>query len=473
MPKLYLNGWQAFEELIGSRTALYIVYAMAALIVFGWIVICFKQAKGLANHHNAVGLRNLESFMRAADPTVKQTDELFGAITKNKNDIAMLFLVYCRIYDNFNNIKYYLNYKTYKKLDKRRKPWAFTSVIAVVLLVTLAVSILHFDIKGLTNLESVLIAVAAPIGLLLVWLLCLMLAVLKYKMYWIEFENLFRKVHEISGTFFISQSEYYDEFAANILNIEPTKSSIKRRIERMIAKTDPNEKFNVRPYAARPPKPEEERQQQPASHNMPEAKNFQQMPVMPTAMPMMPGVRVLKPHPETEAYMQAQAQITQQLMQMMMQQSLQQAQVMQRALTSQQALANSVVQQNILAMRLEAQQAALKRPDFGKYTPPWMTEGLGVDENARKSDEEEQELAAPAKDQSTNTTATAEVAPPPKPKNAELVERLKRAFEFLSPPPKESPSEPDPIFPAPGRDKKNIEKRLGQFFTGTVYVYDE
>jgi len=502
MPKLYLNALQAFDDFTSS-IVLYVVYAFAALVVLLWIAICLKQARGLPNHRNAAALRGLEGFMRTVDSSTKQTDELFAILTKNKNDIVMLFLAYCRMYDDFNNIRHYLNYRTFKKINKKQKPWGFTSIVAVTLLITLAVSLSHFI--GLENItrsasgEKILQAVAVPVGLLIVWLLCLMLVVLKFKMYWLEFENLFRKVSEVSGTFFANQAAYYEEFSANILNIEPTNSGIRRRIERMISKTDPNEQFNVRPYAARK-KPGEEPQEQQGQQgqNMPGMRNFQQMPVMPT-MPVMPGVRVLKPHPETEAYMQAQAQITQQLMQMMMQQSLQQTQVVQNALTSQQALASSVVQQNIMAMRLEAQQAALKRPDFGKYTPPWMMEGL---ENAESLKTEgavkKRGSDIPPKVQGAEEAVTieadgtaAEIQPdaaagpaaqatqpasaePVKPKNAELVERLKRAFEFLSPPKQENASsEPDPVFAPPGRDQTNIEKRLGQFFSGTVYVYDE
>lgn len=503
MPSLYLNGIKAFDDLGARSGVLYFFYALAGIIVFLWIIISFSKSKGLVNHHNAVAVRALVNFLRTVDYDTKQTGELFTVITKNKNDISMLFYLYCRIHTNFAFIEHYLNYKAYKHVNKKKKPWGFTPVVAVAILITLVFSISYF--VGIQyfldmdmNMSDLLLALAFPLALFLVWLMFRVLILMKYKMYWIEFENKFRKVNVMCKSFFKSQEQYFDEFADNILDKLVPTGGTKRRIERIIAMTDPDEIDSMQPYPfERKPKKAkvvENDDAPPRTASIPPAAAYQAPPRMPEMQGMMPrGTQVMKPHPETEAYLHAQTQITQQLMQMMMQQSMQQSQVVQRALTSQQALANSVVQQNIMAMRLEAQQASLLRPDLAKrlaeqsYAWPGdnrrnvehvMDEDIKVtDKSTGSSTEVKPDIVDIEIKQEVKETIIEVEEEKPKPKKAEpkkdeLILKLTEAFAMLSPPQRTS-SESDPVFVAPARDRTNVEKRLSEFFTATVYVYDD
>ena len=486
---------------ITSQTVIFIVYGAAFFVVLMWVVVSLSQSRGLANHPGSVCMRALVNFVRTADRTAKQTDELYGVLTRNKNDIVMLFFMYCRMYGNFKSIQYYLNYRSYKMINKKQKPWGFSVLIIVTLVATFMFSY-SFFVGFRTPIEtadasSILLAAACPLGLLLMWLSFLVLILMKYKMYWVEFENMFRKVNELSYDFFATQEAYYDEFADNILKLTPM-GGIKRRIERIIARTDPEE-LSARAYTsfARPNKKAAAENGETTDPNAAAVPNAAGMPTMPDMKNFPGGVRIVKPHPETEAYLQAHAQITQQLMQMMMQQSMQQTQIVQRALTSQQALANSVVQQNIMAMRLENQQTALRRPDFGKMPAdaafPWaanpFTDGKGMPDSdgaIQKQPQAAQEIKPDAveildgpKPGEDITIEAAEIkpesasTPPAKTKEDKLLfKKLQAAFEMLSPPPDEN-AEPDPVFIAPDREQLNIEKRLGEFFSAKVYVYDE
>lgn len=504
MPSLYLNGIKAFDDLGARAGVLYFFYALAGIVVFLWIIISFSKSKGLINHRNAVALRALVNFLRTVDYDTKQTGELFTVITKNKNDISMLFYLYCRIHTNFAFIEHYLNYRAYKHVNRKKKPWGFTPVVVVAILITLIFSISYFvGIKYFLdmdmNMSDLMLALAFPLALFLVWLMFRVLILMKYKMYWIEFENKFRKVNVMCKSFFKSQEQYFDEFADNILDKLVPDGGTKRRIERIIAMTDPDEIDSMLPYSfERKPKKvkvAENEDALPRAAAVPSAAAYQTaIPRMPEMQGMIPrGTQVMKPHPETEAYLHAQTQITQQLMQMMMQQSMQQSQVVQRALTSQQALANSVVQQNIMAMRLEAQQASLLRPDLAKrlaeqsYT--WsgdnrrsvehvvdgdikVAEKSVVPDAAVKPDIVDVEIKQETKETIVEVEVEKSKTKKNEPKKDELIAKLTEAFAMLSPPQKAS-SESDPVFIAPSRDRTNVEKRLSEFFTATVYVYDD
>jgi len=509
MSKLYLGVFEWIDD-ISSRVNIYIVYAAALAVVLFWIFVSMSRSRGLVDNSNAVCVRNIVTFMRTAERDKKQTDELFGILTKSKNDIVMLFHLYCRMYGNFKSIAYYLNYRTYKMINRKHKPWRYSIIVAIAALVSFVFSYSHF--VGFrypfasAEVSAVLLSIACPVGLILLWLMILVTILLKYKMYWVEFENMFRKISELSTDFFATQEAYYDEFAENILKLAPV-GGVKRRIERIIARTD-TEDLTALLYTSHPGK-----KGAADGENGGEAAvgpDGQPLPTVPGGakgqLPMMPGVRILKPHPETEAYLQAHAQITQQLMQMMMQQSMQQTQIVHRALTSQQALASSVVQQNIMAIRLETQQNALQRPNFGKLpadfayannpftagkdmpmdgTAPQQQSGVpqdiqgvakivddgqvtveGVD-GAKPSQAADAVVEIEGEDKSAAAAAQKTKG------NEALMQKLKAAFESLSPPDDDAAKEPDPVFPVPDRELTNVEKRLAQFFTAKVYVYGD
>jgi hypothetical protein len=177
---------------------------------------------------------------------------------------------------------------------------------------------------------------------------------------------------------------------------------------------------------------------------------------------------------------------------------MQQSQVVQRALSSQQALANSVVQQNIMAMRLEAQQTSLMRPDVAKrlneQTYVWPTNKPTVETN-REDDVRVKADKVTGATPSTSTPSTGEVettsaketvsetevvvvvpeqqeaTQQPQVKKGKVSGALLKAFEQLSPPQKTG-GEPDPVFVAPSREATNVEKRLEQFFSAKVHIYD-
>ena len=551
------NVLQTFDDLGAHVSVLYFFYALAFVIIFLWIIISFSKSKGLVNHRNAVALRGLVNFLRSADHEQKQINELVDSVTKTPNDVSMLFYMYCRIHNSFGFIEHYLNYKAYKYINKKKKPWGFSFVVMLSVIVTLAFSISYFVGIGFLldmdmEMTDLLMSIAFPLALFLVWLMFRLLILMKYKMYWVEFENKFRKVHVMCKPFFNSQEKYYEEFSDIILAKLSPHGGTKRRIERIIMITDPDEVMDLPGDTSRKSKKAKDLEEAEANDNINQPQDqmlnpqfnspfnqplnqtpfqtlnhplpFTQMPMhhghrFPQHPPMSQtprGMHVLKPHPETEAYLQAQSQITQQLMQMMMQQSMQQSQVVQRALTSQQALANSVVQQNIMAMRLEAQQASLHRPDVATRIAEQTYAAWDQTRDnmmRRPPPVQEEEVAEPVKKStaskattndivddiviekvaSTETIVEAQVIdempaapgmqggnaqeqpqqPPQPPKPPEFdVNKLVEAFSMLSPP-ISMDDEPDPIFVAPDREKTNVEKRLEEFFTASVCVYDD
>jgi len=523
MPTLYLGSSiiSDFDSLTAQTGVIWAVYGFAVLVVLSWIIVSMRKSRGLISHRNAVTLRGVVNFLRTADPKEKQIEDLMAEITKARNDVAMLFYMYCRIHSNFKFIDSYLTYRVYKRINRKRKPWGFTTVVITSLLIALVFSISYWyhGYDALINqpfdLPIFLLGFIVPVGLFVIWFVIRLFILMKYKMYWVEFENKFKKVSELSRDFFASQEDYYEEFSEIVLaTLAPTGATM-RRIEKIIARTDVSAFEGKATKAKKAKKPEDAKAKDkdvekdsdendqanqqggfgypagmPPMGGSPGMPGGVPMPPMPMQPSMPHGARIARPHPETEAYLQAHAAVTQQLMQMMMQQSMQQSQVMQRALSSQQALANSVVQQNIMAMRLEAQQTSLLRPDLAKrlseQTYVWPTNKPTLQTNTEddigaKADKID---ATPTPEpmmedhdkKPAEAVVEAEVIVQSEPeaavKKGKSAEKLMKAFEMLSPPPKAG-GEPDPVFVAPDREPTNVEKRLEQFFTAKVYVYDQ
>lgn len=501
MPTLYLNAVYAFDDLTSKASLVYVIYAAAFVVVLMWIIMSLNKAKGLVNHHNAVALRSLLNFFRTADHNQKQTDELLAVLTRNRNDVSMLFYMYCRIHSDFSSMEFYLDYKTFKKINKKAKPWGFTTVVAVTLGLTLLFSFSHFvNLQYLFSSDmdfaSFSISLVFPLILFLAWLGVRIYILMKYQMYWVEFENKFRKVNGLSGSFFASQEEYYEEFSEKILNTLSPIGGVKYRVERIIAKTEPSSvpKQTYKPYTGVMDDSGDRKPGTVPSPNQMPKKNLPQTPY---------GAPVARSHPESDVY-QSQSLLTQQLMQMMMQQSMQQTQVVQRALSSQQALANSVVQQNIMALRLEAQQTSLMRPDIldriaRQTSLVWSNneKKLSRDINELKAPKQQSQIVdvdiAPSIDESVDLSQIQEIrietpgqtsssatpgqpgaggpTIPPKAEQPPVVAKLTEAFKTLSPPQKQS-HEPDPMFVNPERERTHLEKRLGEFYTAKAYIYD-
>jgi len=517
MPTLFLNNAviNAFDDLANTGGVIWALYTFAILVVGLWIFVSLQKSRGLVSHRNAITLRGIVNFLRSADPNEKQIEELMEVITKVRNDVAMLFYMYCRIHGNFKFIDSYLTYKVYKRINRKQKPWGFTTIVLTTLLITLVFSVSYWNdgimhiINGRLDVPDFLLAISIPLGLFIFWFIARLFILMKYKMYWVEFENKFKKVGELSRSFFAKQEQYYEEFSEIVLATLAPTGGIMRRIEKIIARTDASvfedrvsktkkvDKDKVASEKDRDVTIESDKADQTfGAQPAPPLMSGGITPTMPGGVPMaaitpsLPhGSRHAKPHPETEAYLQAHAAVTQQLMQMMMQQSMQQSQVMQRALSSQQALANSVVQQNIMAMRLEAQQTSLMRPDVAKrlseQTYVWPTNKPTIQTNTEddidvkvdKADNVNVSTATPETfNDSTPTKETMEkdeviVQAEPTTKS-KIAEKLMQAFQSLSPPQK-SGAEPDPVFVTPDRELTNVEKRLEQFFSAKVYMYDE
>jgi|GEM_PF-4154182 len=476
---MLLGAKNIWTEITAVSTLYYYIFVVALLALWGLLFI--MKDKDLKNNVNAVYLRKLYDIIRASDRNTNQLDEILKIFSKQQNDLGMIFYLYCRLHKDLSCIKQYLNYKTYKQLNKKTKPWIFIAAMAAVIL---AVSIYGLFDKR----QDILLSLLIPAGMVVYLVVFSVIAMMEFNTYWLEFINLFEEINYECEAFFETQEPYFKEFADKVLtHLSPTVI-VQRQIEKIIsnkvsvieinrrAAADNSEPAVRQPIAAAPlsSTPPEQK------HIPDNSKNFQ----------------------ESAAYLQAQTQVTQQMMQIMMQQNMQQNQLVQNAIAGQQALAQGVVQQNIMAMRIDAQRQFLKSRELSRDQQKeieieqpalqdvaskmdWVSKDAAVVSKAAQNGPNASQSALQNQNAGYNTLGKRDVKQnldksiaannnDVKQDSAKLSQaKGKNSLEkvFVSEAlPKINPSNEKILF-APERNQTNIEKRLGVIFNGKVYKY--
>jgi hypothetical protein len=454
------------------------VLVLAPLIALAVVLIayCFLATKHLKNHQNAVTLRQVEKHIRDGN----NTNDLLETLKERRNDIAVLFYIIARTHMDIKSVSGYLSYKSYKKINKKKKP-ALYILISIISTIMFACAMVvygvyygrHFnDIVWLEHIIP-LASLTLFIAQFVVVVVFFFLTRRKIYMYWQEFKNLFGSIQSKSKTYWDDNKEDFQSFCKSVLDdIAPSEKS-QHRVEGIIAKII--KKNSVYGYTS------------PLTGTKTSVH-----PVEVVTQPV--NVSINNPseggNQSTQAMLQHMISMMQQNMQhtqmmqynQMMQPIMQQNAIMLHNMQSQIAMQQNLLQRSVQPVKdvpiviKTTDVKPIAQPENGNgateekkpYTStPTRPGGLGDKEKSPDT----------PKDKDKTKDIKDEGAPSTKLKGKEIsttaFEKLNRYFKERNPQLYENLKPPTGpvVFLTPKREPSKIEQRLEKFFNAKVYKY--
>jgi len=370
--------WNALDGVLGS---VYHIIATAFVCLI-WATVIILKTLYIKKHPDAASLRRQVNFLRNGGGELA---DFYKALTKAKNDMVLVYYLYCRMNSDFSKIENTLTYYHFRKVRDKTKFCLFDTILIITSIITIVfLSLLTYAafVKA-TDVVSYCTQLAPPIAMIAACIIIFIIARLKRNVYWFEFINDFHYLNMEGRNYFKSNEDGYEEFSRKILNDVVISTGSRNRVEKLIRKNlgdltvgsikQRRQSQEGAEGAAVERKMDNKTTEQAGSAGMPAAGTMPgqmgPMPPLPTLMmpqmpppalsPMLPPTQIIIPK-DADPSLNVHSQTLSQMMNLIQQQSMQQQHLLQQQLHMQSMAQQQMLQhQSQLAHQQSMHQSTL------------------------------------------------------------------------------------------------------------------